>query len=38
MLKKDVNMLSGSIVKGLFAISIPIMIMNVLQALFGTFR
>lgn len=28
-------MLSGSIVKGLFQISIPIMIMNVLQSLFN---
>ena len=32
---KDVNMLSGSIVKGLLTISIPIMIMNVLQSLFN---
>ena len=35
MLKKEVNMLSGSIVKGLFSIAIPIMIMNVLQSLFN---
>ena len=35
MLKKDVNMLSGPIVKGLLAISIPIMVMNVLQSLFN---
>ena len=34
-LKKDVNMLEGSIVKGLLAISIPIMIMNVTQSLFN---
>lgn len=33
--KKNVNMLSGSIVKGLFAISIPIMIMNVVASLFN---
>lgn len=33
--KKDVNMLEGSIVKGLLAISIPIMIMNVTQSLFN---
>ena len=35
MFKKDVNMLSGSIAKGLLTISMPIMIMNVLQALFN---
>lgn len=35
MLRKDVNMLSGSIVKGLLAISIPVMIMNVVQSLFN---
>ena len=35
LLKKDVNMLEGSIVKGLLAISIPIMIMNVTQSLFN---
>ena len=35
MARKDVNMLSGSIVKGLFAISIPVMIMNVLQSIFN---
>ena len=35
MRKNDVNMLSGSITKGLFAISIPIMVMNVLQSLFN---
>lgn len=32
--KKEVNMLSGSIMKGLFAIAMPIMVMNVLQSLF----
>lgn len=32
---KDVNMLSGSIMKGLMNIAIPIMIMNVLQSLFN---
>ena len=35
MLRKDVNMLSGSIMKGLLAISIPVMIMNVVQSLFN---
>lgn len=35
MRRKDVNMLSGSIMKGLFTISVPIMIMNVLQSLFN---
>lgn len=35
MRRKDVNMLSGSIFKGLFVISIPIMVMNVLQSLFN---
>ena len=33
--KKDVDMLSGSIVKGLLTIAIPIMIMNVIQSLFN---
>ena len=33
--KKEVDMLSGSIMKGLFAITMPIMAMNVLQALFS---
>lgn len=33
--KKEVNMLSGSIMKGIMAIAIPIMIMNVLQSLFN---
>jgi len=35
LLKKNVNMLSGSIVRGLFSISVPIMIMNVIQSLFN---
>ena len=35
MLKKDVNMLSGSIVKGLLTISLPVMVMNVLQSMFN---
>lgn len=35
MFKKNVNMLSGSIVKGLLTIAFPIMIMNVLQSLFN---
>ena len=33
--KKEVNMLSGSITKGIMAIAIPIMVMNVLQSLFN---
>lgn len=33
--KKDVDMLSGSIVKGLLTIAIPIMIMNVVQSMFN---
>lgn len=33
--KKEVNMLSGSVIKGLFAIAIPIMLMNVFQSLFN---
>ena len=33
--KRDVNMLSGSITKGLFAISIPVMVMNVVQSMFS---
>ena len=33
--KKEVNMLSGSIMKGLLTISIPIMIMNVAMQLFN---
>jgi len=35
MRRKDVNMLSGNITKGLLTISIPIMVMNVLQSLFN---
>lgn len=35
MRRKDVNMLSGSIIKGLLVISIPIMVMNVLQSMFN---
>ena len=35
MKKKDVNMLSGSITKGLMAISIPVMVMNVVQSMFS---
>ena len=34
-MKREVNMLEGSIVKGLFAIAIPIMIMNVVQSMFN---
>lgn len=34
-MKKDVNMLEGSITKGLLSMSIPIMIMNVAQNLFS---
>ena len=33
--RKDVNMLEGSIVKGLLTIAIPIMVMNVLASLFN---
>ena len=35
MRNKEVNMLSGSITKGLLAISIPVMIMNVVQSMFN---
>ncbi len=35
MAKNDVNMLSGSIVKGLLSISVPVMIMNVMTSLFN---
>lgn len=35
MRTKDVNMLSGSITKGLLTISLPVMVMNVLQSLFN---
>ncbi|MBO5347114.1 MAG: MATE family efflux transporter [Lachnospiraceae bacterium] len=34
-MRKEVNMLSGSIVKGLLTIAIPIMVMNVGQSLFN---
>ena len=33
--KREVNMLSGSILKGVLTIAIPIMIMNVLQSVFN---
>ena len=35
MAKKDVNMLSGPIIKGILTIAIPVMIMNVVQSLFN---
>lgn len=35
MSRKNVDMLSGSITKGLLAMSVPIMIMNVMQSLFN---
>ena len=35
MRRKDVNMLSGSIFKGLLVVAIPVMVMNVLQSLFN---
>jgi len=35
MKKTEVNMLSGSIIKGLLSIAIPIMVMNVIQSLFN---
>ena len=35
MWKKDVDMLSGSVFKGLLTIALPIMIMNVVQSLFN---
>lgn len=34
-MNKNVNMLSGSIVKTLFALALPIMVMNVLQSVFN---
>lgn len=34
-MKKEVNMLEGSILKGLLAIALPVMLMNVTQALFN---
>ena len=33
--KKDVNMLAGSILKGLLIIAIPVMVMNIVQSLFN---
>lgn len=35
MKRRDVDMLSGSIVKGLLSVAVPIMIMNVVQSLFN---
>jgi len=35
MKKKNVDMLSGSIIKGLLALAMPIMIMNVMQVIFN---
>ena len=35
MKKRNVDMLSGSIVKGLLTLALPIMIMNVMQTVFG---
>lgn len=35
MRRNEVNMLSGSITKGLFVLSMPIMVMNVMQSLFN---
>ena len=35
MKKNDVNMLSGSITKGLLIIAVPMMVMNILQSLFN---
>ena len=35
MRKRDMNMLSGSIAKGLLTISIPVMVMNVFQSMFN---
>ena len=35
MRRKEVNMLDGPILKGLFAIALPIMLMNVIQSLFN---
>ncbi|MBQ3133594.1 MAG: MATE family efflux transporter [Clostridia bacterium] len=34
-MKKEVNMLSGPIMKGLLTISLPVMVMNVVQSLFN---
>ena len=35
MAKRDVNMLSGSVFKGLLTIAMPIMLMNVLQSIYN---
>lgn len=35
MAKRDVNMLSGSVFKGLLTIALPIMLMNVLQSIYN---
>ncbi len=35
MRKKEVNMLSGSIMRGILSITVPIMVMNVLQSIFN---
>ena len=35
MAKRDINMLEGSIVKGLVSLAIPIMMMNLLASLFN---
>lgn len=35
MRKKEVNMLSGPIMKGIIAVALPIMVMNVLQNIFN---
>ena len=35
MRNREVNMLSGSITRGVFSLSLPIMIMNVLQSVFS---
>ena len=35
MKRKSVDMTSGSIIKGLFSLTVPIMVMNVAQSLFG---
>ena len=35
MKKRNVDMLSGSITKGLLSMAVPIMIMNVMQSVFN---
>ncbi|MBQ4273879.1 MAG: MATE family efflux transporter, partial [Clostridia bacterium] len=35
MTKREVNMLSGSVFKGLLTVTMPIMVMNVLQSLYN---